>query len=420
VFFEETSRVEQILRSDPAGIYAKMDFETRNSYRCVVEELARHSSFNEEQVALAAVECARSAEDKMSGRETHVGYYLRDAGRETFEKSLNYQPGLNVRFRRALLASPTLTYLGSIAIFCLLFLAGLLYYVGFSGGSTAQLLAAGLLGFGLVLETAITIVHWNVTHRLKPESLPRMDFSEGIPSGNRSMVVVPSFLDSPGEINHLLQDLELYYLSNPDPQLTFALLTDFGDAPTEHRPEDEQLLSLARASAESLNQKYAESAPFYLFHRHRQWNPSEGVWMGWERKRGKLVDFNHLLLNQNESAYAALVGDLSILADVKYVITLDADTSLPQGTANRLVATLAHPLNQAQFSADGRSVVAGYTVLQPRVSIKPRMPGSTCTPLLSRMFTRIYLARAVTLVKGYMMWLLLSAAWTVRCARIPC
>jgi cyclic beta-1,2-glucan synthetase len=370
VFFEETSRVEQILRSDPAGIYAKMDFETRNSYRCVVEELARHSSFNEEQVALAAVECARSAADKMLGRESHVGFYLRDVGRETFEKSQNYQPGLNVRFRRALLASPTLTYLGSIAVLCLLFLAGLLYYVGFLGGSTAQLLVAGLLGFGLALEAAITIVHWNVTHRLKPQSLPRMDFSEGIPAGNRSMVVVPSFLDSPGEINHLLQDLELYYLSNPDPQLTFALLTDFGDAPTEHRPEDEQLLSLARASVESLNQKYPDSVPFYLFHRHRQWNPSEGVWMGWERKRGKLVDFNHLLLNQNESAYSALVGELSILAEVKYVITLDADTSLPQGTANRLVATLAHPLNQAQFSADGRSVVAGYTVLQPRVSIK--------------------------------------------------
>ena len=53
------------------------------------------------------------------------------------------------------------------------------------------------------------------------------------------------------------------------------------------------------------------------------------------------------------------------------MITLDADTSLPQGSANRLVATLAHPLSQAEFAADGRSVVAGYTVMQPRVAIKP-------------------------------------------------
>jgi len=165
--------------------------------------------------------------------------------------------------------------------------------------------------------------------------------------------------------------LELYYLSNPDPQLTYALLTDFGDAPKEHMPEDEQLLALAISGVENLNQKYTQAALFYLFHRQREWNPSEGVWMGWERKRGKLADFNRLLLNLGETAYTTQVGDASSLPGIKYVITLDADTSLPLGSANRLVATLAHPLNHAEFAADGRSVVAGYTVLQPRVAIKP-------------------------------------------------
>ncbi|MFC1936214.1 GH36-type glycosyl hydrolase domain-containing protein [Chloroflexota bacterium] len=370
-FFEQTSRVEHILCDDPTEIYARMDFDTRNSYRNVIEELARYSNFSEEQVALTAVEFAREADDKTPGRKAHVGFYLLDAGRATLESSIGYQPELGIRVRRALLMSPTATYLGSIAILSMLFVWGLLTYAALAGGSFVQLAIVCLLGFGLALEAAITLINWIVTHRVKPQSLPRMDFSEGIPPGNRTMVVVPTLLESTDELNHLLQEMELYYLSNPDPQLTYALLTDFGDAPTQLMPQDEQLLTLAKAGVENLNQKYLEASPFYLFHRKREWNPSEKVWMGWERKRGKLADFNRLLLNLGSTSYTTQVGDLSVLSRIKYVITLDADTSLPQGSANRLIATLAHPLNHAEFAADGRSVVAGYTVLQPRVAIKP-------------------------------------------------
>jgi cyclic beta-1,2-glucan synthetase len=390
-FFEQTSRVEQILRNDPAEIYSSMDFDTRNSYRSVVEELSLYSTFNEEEVALAAVELARSAGSKTSGRQAHVGFYLRNAGRTKLEASIRYQPGLSLRIHRALLAVPNITYLGSIAILSVLFVFGLLTYALLSGGSLVQLILVGLLGLGLAMEAAVILVNWNVTHRIKPQSLPRMDFSDGIPPGNRTMVVVPSLLESTDELNHLLQELELYYLSNPDPQLTYALLTDFGDAPAQKMPDDERLLALARAGIENLNKKYARTASFYLFHRQRQWNPSEGAWMGWERKRGKLADFNRLLLNLGdhspdslrETAYTTQVGDVSVLADVKYVITLDADTSLPQGSANRLIATLAHPLNQAEFAPDGHSVIAGYTVLQPRVDIKPT---SANRSLFSRTF----------------------------------
>ncbi len=370
--FEQTSRVEQVLRSDPAKIYAGMDFDTRNKYRSVIEELARHSTFSEEQIAINAVEFAHNASDNEQGRKTHVGYYLIDKGRAALEDRIHYQPELRMRAQRALLAFPSATYLGSIAILTGLFILGLLtYYATLSGGSPAQLIIVGVLGLGLALESAITFVHWNVTHRLTPQSLPRMDFSEGIPAGNRTMVVVPTLLESAEELNHLLQELELYYISNPDPQLTYALLTDFGDAQTESMPGDEELLANASAGIENLNKKYLQIQPFYLFHRQRQWNPSEGVWMGWERKRGKLADFNRLLLNLGETFYTSQIGDMSILTGIKYVITLDADTSLPQGSANRLIATLAHPLNHAEFSEDGNKVVAGYTVLQPRVAIKP-------------------------------------------------
>ncbi len=371
--FEQISRVEQILRDEPAKIYANMDFETRNNYRSVIEELARHSNFSEEQIASTAVEFSREAADRHlpSRRQAHVGFYLIDSGRSVLEKNIGYQPELQTRLQRRLLASPTLTYLGSIAIVSIVFLLGLIAYTSYSGGTIAQLIFVGLLGSGLALEAAITRVHWDVTHRIKPQRLPRMNFSEGIPSGNRTMVVVPTLLESANEFKHLLQELELYYLSNRDPLLTYALLTDFGDASAENMPGDAQLLELATTGIAELNKKYAHSRPFYLFHRQRQWNPSEGVWMGWERKRGKLADFNRLLLNLGGTAYTTQVGEISILPEVKYVITLDADTSLPQDSANRLIATLAHPLNHAEFSADGRSVIAGYTVLQPRVAIKP-------------------------------------------------
>ena len=325
-----------------------------------------------------------------------ISWWMRAVRR--LENSLRYRPEFSVRVRRALLRFPTATYLGSIAILCLLFVLGLLTYAALSGGSPAQLIITGVLGLGLALESAISFVNWIVTHSVKPRSLPRMDFSEGIPPGNRTMVVIPTLLESEGELGHLLQELELYYLSNPDPQLTFALLTDFGDAPAQHTPEDEPLLALASAGIEALNKKYSQACPFYLFHRSREWNPSEGVWMGWERKRGKLADFNHLLLSKGLTSYTTQVGDASIFRGspdptgdtrpvFKYVITLDADTSLPQGSANRLIATLAHPLNHAEFGADGRSVVAGYTVLQPRVAIKP-------TSANRSLFSQIYSGNA--------------------------
>ncbi len=383
-FFEQTSRVEQILRNDPAGIYASMDFDTRNSYRKVIEELARHSKFNEEQVAQAVIEFSGSKDNSTSVRKAHVGFYLRDRGRVTLENKLGYKPGIGTRIRSVLLAHPTSLYLGTITIISMLLLGGLLTYAAMSGGSLAHFIIAGVIGFGLALDTAIIIVNWNVTHLIKPQSLPRMDFSEGIAPGNRTMVVIPTLLERADELKHLLEELELYCISNPDPQLTYALLTDFGDAPALVMPQDEQLLALAKTGIENLNQKYAGATPFYLFHRQRQWNPSEGVWMGWERKRGKLADFNRLLLNLGETSYTSQVGDVSILPEVKYVITLDADTSLPQGSANRLIATMTHPLNRAEFSADGRSVVAGYTVLQPRVAIKPT---SANRSLFSRIFT---------------------------------
>jgi cyclic beta-1,2-glucan synthetase len=376
-FFEQNSHIEQILRQDPAGIYAHMDFDTRNKYRTVVEDLARHSNLSEEAVARAAIEFARTTQDSPEAshqnmdRITHVGFYLIDTGLAALEKSIHFRPALNVRLRHFVLAHPMLTYLGSIGSLSLLIVAGLLAYSRAAGGTDTQMVLAGLLGSGLALDASVNLIHWTITHQIPPRTLPRMDYSEGIPADHRTMVVIPTLLTNVNELTSLLQELELHFLRNPDPHLTFALLTDFPDASLEHLPEDEELLSQAKSGIENLNHKYEGAAPFYLLHRKRIWNPSEGVWMGWERKRGKLIEFNRLVLNGGPTSYTTQIGNIGLLQAVKYVITLDADTAMPQGSASRLVATLAHPLNRAEFTADGHSVLAGYTILQPRVEIKP-------------------------------------------------
>jgi cyclic beta-1,2-glucan synthetase len=154
--------------------------------------------------------------------------------------------------------------------------------------------------------------------------------------------------------------------------LRFALLTDLADAPAKSMPEDAQLIREAIDGIAALNRHYGSQQlrPFFLFHRERLWNPGEGVWMGWERKRGKLHEFNRLLLGEANTPYEVRYGDVDALSGVRYVITLDADTLQPREAARRLVEIKAHPLNRAVLDPVSGTVLAGYTVLQPRTEVK--------------------------------------------------
>ena len=226
---------------------------------------------------------------------------------------------------------------------------------------------------------AVPLVNLLVTLVLPPRALPRLDFSQGIPSVHRTMVVVPTLLSRPQEIDDLLEALEIRYLGNRDPNLFFALLTDFRDAPERTLPDDDALLAHARAAVQALNETYREDRPciFYLFHRPRVWNPYERVWMGYERKRGKLEQFNALLRGEEQTAFSDIVGDASILASIKYVITLDTDTQLPRDAARTLIGNIAHPLNRPVYDADKGRIVEGYAILQPRASISLTSAGQS-------------------------------------------
>lgn len=379
-FFDSVSRVERVLRQDPANVYPHMDSETRDRYRHIVEDIARLSKKTEEEVAWACVRLAQEAKEKRwsgqgeSPRAIHIGYYLLvPEGREQLEARLGYRPSRYLRLLRWLRRRALGFYLGGIAFLAMLFLAAVLVYGLASGASRGCLLALAIVAAIPALTLAVDLVNWLVTHTISPHLLPRLNFQQaGIPSNCRAMVVIPCLIASPEEINALLRQLELHYLGNADPNLGFALLTDFRDAPAPHMPEDDALLTQVREGIEALNQKYgnAKGGPFFLFHRERRWNPAEGCWMGWERKRGKLMEFNRLLAGEATS-YCLKLGNLAFLSHVKYVITLDADTILPRGAAARLIATLAHPLNAPEFDPQSGKLVAGYTILQPRMEVQP-------------------------------------------------
>ncbi len=372
-FVETSSLVEQTLRGDPAGVYSTMDFSTRDKYRHSVETISRHCHLDEVEVAQKALKLAQvSAVNKgVKARTAHIGYFLVDKGRPSLESMVDVRSNWTARVNQILLRYPMAFYGGGILFLTMLsalFLSREAYGMKIAGWPLVFCSALFVLASS---QLAVSVMNWLTTLLAQPHLLPRLDFSTGIPPDSRTMVVVPTLLSSQSGIEHLLEVIEIHYLSNRDRNLFFALLTDFEDANQESMPNDEALLEAVRAGINMLNKKYEVDRPdiFFLFHRPRRWNPGEGVWMGYERKRGKLTEFNAFLRGGAREAFCEIIGDCSILPTVRFVITLDTDTQLPRDTARELVGTLAHPLNRPQFDEKRGTCIDGYSILQPRVCV---------------------------------------------------
>ncbi len=366
-FVESMSAVEHKLREDPHGVYASMDFATRDRYRHVVEKLARYSVLSESDVARKAVQLAHQGAGE---REAHVGHYLVGKGLHKLETLTGARLPVMEVLRAVCSRTPLALYLGGIALLTTLFAACFgyqAYKIGLTGWVLGCACAAAVLGAS---HLAVALMNWLVTLFATPQPLPRLDFSQGIPPQFRTLVVVPTMLAGAEIVEELVEALEVRFLANRDPNLQFGLLTDFRDAREETLEEDDVLLRIARERIEALNAKYvASSAHFFLFHRPRKWNPRERLWMGYERKRGKLGELNALLRGGSTAAFSLIVGDTAVLAHVKYVITLDTDTQLPRDSAREFVGTLAHPLNRARYDERKKLVVDGYSILQPRMAV---------------------------------------------------
>ncbi|MEO8603574.1 MAG: glucoamylase family protein, partial [bacterium] len=392
-FFESVSLVDALLGgwSD----FSAMDFPTRDHYRHAIESLARGSGCGELEVAERAMQAAERAAGKTlssgeaSGREQDPGYYLIANGRRAFEVALGFRPPLRERIARAYRTAGILGYIATISVVC----AGLvaLPVVGLAACGVAAPLLALLTLLALVpaAEAAVGLVNRHVTARLGPMLLPALELRTGVPPVLRTLVAVPTLLTTRPTLEEQIEQLEVHYLTGPDDGLSFALLSDWTDSLTESAPGDQELLDAAAEGVARLNERHGSAAHgerFLLLHRRRVWNAGEGRWIGWERKRGKLHELNRLLRGATDTTFMAVGGRPPVVPpDVRYVITLDADTRLPRGAAKRLIGKMAHPLNRPQLDPHSRRVVDGYAVLQPRVT--PTLPMGREGSLFQRVFS---------------------------------
>ena len=383
-FVESHSIVEEILLQDQNGVYGRMNFETRDRYRHVVESISKKSALSEAQVAGIAIQLSHQHapapdEDERSG---HVGFYLLGEGLAQTKKAAK------IKLSEFEKLWNRLTHFG-FPIYLLLIL---LITTAISGAIYIKVQAATthiwlqvlvcLLAVICTSQLAISVVNFFATLLVKPDLLPRMDYSEKIPLSSSTMVVIPSMLTTVIDIENLVEALEVRFLANRNENLYFGLLTDFTDAQHETLYNDQLLLDTVRNGIQSLNKKYRreKNELFFLFHRPRKWNPKENVWMGYERKRGKLSELNSLLRGTANEHFSLIIGSESIYQKIKYIITLDADTQLPLSSAWKLIGTMAHPLNRAWYNEKKKRVTKGYGILQPRITVSlPDVTGSRYT-----------------------------------------
>ncbi len=372
-YFEAVSLVEQVLQRDPAGVYGRMDFLSRDRLRQAVESMAAPDGDAQIRVALKAVENARerAVDGSTADRAAHVGYHLIDLGRRDLEADVAYRPPLAGRLRRLAFAHATAVYLGAIGLLTTLLVAAGVWYLRRGGGSLPAQVAAALLLLLPASEVAVSFVQRLAARLAPPRRLPRLEFAGRIPETARTMVIVPTMLTSVQAVEALVEHLEVLALGNLDPCIHFAILSDFTDAALRDVPGDAAILSAARAGVEALNARFGpeHADRFYLFHRARRWNDREQAWMGWERKRGKIEEFNRLLRGATDTSFAVQVGQRDILPTVRYCITLDSDTRLPRDAAKKLIGIIEHPLNRPQVDRRLGRVTEGYGILQPRVSV---------------------------------------------------
>ncbi len=377
-WLEDVSCMEAELRTNPG--YQDLDFATRNSYRSAIERLARGSGQAEIDVARAALTLAGRSPDDVG---SDLGFWLVDDGLRQFETDLGYRPRWRERRERAVLRMGLPGYVGTLALTTAAVVAAALWlmHVLVDGMPGLVMVILGVLVAAPASELVLGLVNYTLSRLLPTTVRPALALRDGVPEAMRTLVVVPTMITSPGGIDELMDTLEVHLLGNDDGEIYFAAATDWADAPSKNAPNDAELLDLARSRIRALNDHYGDR--FFLFHRERLWNPSEGAWMGWERKRGKLMELNAYLRGATDTSY--LVAEGRAPGRFRYVITLDSDTRLPRDTAKKLVAKIAHPLNSPVVDQRTRRVIRGFSILQPRVT--PSLPSPDDTSVFQEVYS---------------------------------
>ena len=368
-FFEDYSCLERILSQDPDGVYQKMDLESRGMYRGVIVKLSLRYRLMEEKIAKDCLELAVQGKEDLHCSH-HVGAYLLGKGYPVLKAKTLGKPiseklrkGMNVK---GFLYFLTLFLVAAGLSACLLYAFRTLGDLWDTGRHVVALLAAMPLLMGISIE----ITNFIFTRRIKVKKIPSLDYLEEIPEEARTFVVMPVIVSSKKQGLEYMDRLQKHYLANRQPNLYFALLLDFGDSPDQSTPTDEVIESALAARMQELNELYpSEHQRFSLFFRRRKWNQAENCYMGWERKRGKLEEFNNLLNGEakENTTFSSIYCDRELLTTFRYVITLDADTNLLRDNAAKLVGLIDHPLNKPILDPANQTVKEGYIIIQPSV-----------------------------------------------------
>ncbi|MDD4494326.1 MAG: glucoamylase family protein, partial [Eubacteriales bacterium] len=383
--FEKISVIERTLSEDVAGIYTKMDFATRNLYHQEVEKISQMLCTEEIEVAKKALELSKKGLSQNNEHAAaHVGFYLLGRGKKHLKSSMACEPRLSGKLKDFVIEYRGLLYFIAILIITLI-----LSSVGMAVISQLKwyiIIPAGISIFILSYTVAAEAVNYLTSRMSRPSKLPNMDFEKGIPEEYRTVVIMPVIIANERQSDKYFDSLETYYLANKDKNLYFALLGDFRDADKPEMPEDEAIIERTKSRVEQLNGKYTNDkhSPFIFMSRFRKWNEKQNCWMGWERKRGKLEEFNRLVLGNDDTSYNVITCSQELLRSFKYAITIDADTELTKESAVKLIGKMAHPLNKPVFNKGKTKVIDGYTLLQPRVGIRMR---SALATIFSRTFS---------------------------------
>ncbi len=376
--FESLSVVEKILKDDPCGIYNKMDFESRDYYRSKIEKISKRYNIPEFTISKKAIELSNRTDDE-NNKLNHVGYYIVGNGITELLSCFGY----NDRSNKNTKYPYVIYFLPIVIITWILTLLMTMYCYKMSNNVYASLL---VLIFSYIPSStiAINIVNWIVTHNIEPNFLPKLEYINGIDENASTMVVIPTLVTNEKSVDELIDKLEVYYNSNKEDNIYFCIAADFKDSKQEHTEQDNIIIEKAFKKVSKLNEKYKKGDMFFYFHRHRQYSKHEDKWMGWERKRGALVELNELLKGSNNTSYSMISSDISHIQNkIKYIITIDADTNLVMDSAKKLIGTITHPLNKAILSKTRDRVIEGYGIIQPRIGLDIDSTGKS-------MFTKIF------------------------------
>ena len=361
--FEKINGVEELLKQDPSNVYEKMDNKTKEFYRNKIKEISKKTKISEIYITKKVLELAKTKPE--TSKEAHIGYYLIGKGENELYKMLNVKSSNKMTSK-----TKTKLYVFGVAIFSIILSAITSLAIVKPTENVWLWLISAILFLIPASEIIIQIIQYILNKTVKPKLIPKLDLQNGIPKESSTMVVIPTIIKTREKVQELTRKLEVFYLANKSDNLYFTLLGDCSESLNREEEHDKEVIEEGKIQIEKLNQKYGKNI-FNFIYRKRVLNKSEGTYLGWERKRGMLNQFNEYILGNIKNPFRenTIESNKDLIKNIKYVITLDADTDLILNSAFELIGAMEHILNKPEIDQTKNIVVDGYGIMQPRVGV---------------------------------------------------